>query len=82
LIVCRADRPVEVRLDPRLAYGLIGGGEAAQAIARPWAARGWVNHVRPVFILAARSKRSPRIFNSGWPRWVRRRRGRPELRKT
>ena len=54
-IVCRGDRPAEVGLDPWLAYGLLGGGEAAQAIVRRWAARGWVKHVRPVFILERRA---------------------------
>lgn len=54
-IICRGNRLAEVRLDPWLAYGLLGGGEAAQAIVRRWAARGWVKHVRPVFVLERRA---------------------------
>jgi hypothetical protein len=44
-----------VRLDAGLAYRLLGGGEAARATVRRWAARRWVKHVRPVFVLERRA---------------------------
>jgi type IV secretory pathway TraG/TraD family ATPase VirD4 len=50
-VVCRGDRPVEVRLQTAAVFRLLGGGENAQAIVRRWAARRWVKQVRPVFVL-------------------------------
>ncbi len=50
-VVCRGDRPMELRLPPALAFRLLGDGERAQAVVRRWAARRWVRQVRPVFVL-------------------------------
>jgi type IV secretory pathway TraG/TraD family ATPase VirD4 len=50
-VVRRGDRPVELRMPPALAIRLLGGPEAAQATLRRWAARRWVRHVRPTFVI-------------------------------
>jgi type IV secretory pathway TraG/TraD family ATPase VirD4 len=50
-VVCRGGRLAELRLDPIAAYRLLGGGDAAHALVRRWAARRWVKHLRPVFVL-------------------------------
>jgi hypothetical protein len=50
-VLCRGDHLSEVRLDPVEAYRLLGGGEVARSIVQRWAARRWVKHVRPVFVL-------------------------------
>jgi hypothetical protein len=54
-VPCRGDHLSEVRLDPAEAYRLLGGGEVARSIVRRWAARRWVKHVRPVFVLERRA---------------------------
>ena len=50
-VVCRGGRPVELRIEPATVFRLLGGGDAAQAVVRAWAARRWVKQVRPVFVL-------------------------------
>jgi len=50
-VVCRGDRPIEMRVQPALVFRLLGGGEAAQTVVRRWAARRWVRQVRPVFVV-------------------------------
>ena len=54
-VIRRGDRLVEVRIDSAPAYRLLGDGDAAQTIVRRWAARRWVKHVRPVFVLERRA---------------------------
>jgi len=54
-VVCRGDRPVELRLRSTLAFRLLGNGETAQAVVRRWAARRWVRQVRPVLVLERRA---------------------------
>jgi hypothetical protein len=50
-VVCRGDRPIELRLQPALVFRLLGEGERAQTVVRRWAAHRWVRQVRPVFVL-------------------------------
>ena len=50
-VLCRGDRPIEVRLPTAAVFRLLGGSDNAQAIVRRWAARRWVKQVRPVFVL-------------------------------
>lgn len=50
-IVSRGDRPIEVRIQPSVAFRLLGGHEKAQSIVRRWAVRRWVRQVQPTFIL-------------------------------
>ena len=50
-VVCRGNRPIELRVPPALAFRLLGNGERAQTAVRRWAARRWVRQVRPVFVL-------------------------------
>lgn len=50
-VVCRGDRPIEMRVQPALAFRLLGGGDKAQSVVRKWAARRWVRQVRPVFVI-------------------------------
>ena len=50
-VVCRGNRPIELRVPPALAFRLLGNGERAQTVVRRWAARRWVRQVRPVFVL-------------------------------
>lgn len=54
-VMCRGDRPVELRLQSELAFRLLGNGETAQAVVRRWAARRWVRHARPVLVLERRA---------------------------
>lgn len=50
-VVSKGDRPIEVRIQPAVAFRLLGGHEKAQATVRRWAVRRWVRQVQPTFVL-------------------------------
>lgn len=70
-VVCRGGRPAEVRVEPALAFRLLGGGDKAQTAICRWAARRWVKRVRPVFVLERRAleilnrDRQDRLISAG-----------------
>lgn len=54
-VVCRGDRAVEVRVQPAVAFRLLGGRERAPAVVHRWVALRWVRRVQPLFVLERRA---------------------------